>query len=99
MIQSIFVVDMAAMVSMVVLANLSKRLGEALKIRSYYRMFYLTTVLVFAAFGIDTFHEGLRSPFLGILSISLRAAGAALALLSCLPYWKWIFPEYFHRRK
>jgi hypothetical protein len=99
MIQSVLVFDLAAILSMLVVANLSKRLGEALKIRPYYQLLYLAAILVFAAFSIDTFLEPLHPSTLDMVSVTLRCVAGIVALPACLPYWKWLFPEYFHRRK
>lgn len=99
MLQSLFVVDMAMMFGMLVLADLSRRLGEALKVRPYYRLLYVTTAFVFVAFGIDTFRETLQYPVLNVVSMALRACAGALAVVVCLPYWKWLFPEFFNPQK
>ena len=81
---------------MLVLANLSKRLGEALKVRPYYRILYATTALVFAAFGMDTFRETLQYPVFSFVSIAVRAAAGIVGIIACLPYWRWLFPEFLH---
>ena len=97
--QSLFVVDMAVMVTMVVLADLSRRLGEALKIRPYYRMLYVTMGMVFAAFVIDAFRETLPYHVLDLVAISVRAAGGVLGVIACLPYWRWLFAEFLHTQR
>jgi len=99
MLQSLFIVDMSIMVSMLVLANLSKRLGNALKIRPYYRVLYATTALVFAAFGMDTFRETLQYPVLSLISIAVRAAAGILGIVVCMPYWRWLFPEFLNTHR
>jgi hypothetical protein len=95
MLHSLFVADVAVMVSMLVLANLSQRLGEALKIPPYYRILYVTTALVLAAFALDTFRETLQAPVLDLVAIGIRALATAIAVAVCLPYWRWVFSEIF----
>ena len=95
MIQGLLLFDVSAMVSMIVLADLSRRLGEALKVPPYYRLLYAATALVFAEFSIDAFRESLQSPLLELLAAALRCAGGIAAFATCLPYWKWLFGEFF----
>lgn len=97
--QSIFMVDIAMMIAMLVLANLSKRLGEALKVPPFYRILYVSATCVFAALAIDTFHATLQYPVLNLISMYTRAAAGVLACLTCLPYWKWLFGEFFSRQR
>ncbi len=97
MLHSLFVADVAVMVSMLVLANLSARLGDALKIPPYYRILYVTTALVLAAFALDTFRETLQAPLLDLVAIAMRAAAVVAAAAVCLPYWHWVFREIFGR--
>ena len=94
--QSLFVVDMSVMVTMVVLADLSRRLGEALKIRPYYRTLYVTIGMVFAAFVLDAFRETLPYRVLDLVAIAMRAVAGVLGIVVCLPYWRWLFTEFFH---
>jgi hypothetical protein len=97
MLQSLFISDMATMVSMLVLASLSQRLGEALKIPPYYRVLFVTTAVVFVAFGLDTFRETLNAPLLQITAIAMRAVATSVAVVVSLRYWRWVFSEFFGR--
>jgi hypothetical protein len=99
MLQSLFVFDIAAMVAMIVLANLSKRLGDALNTPPWYRLLYATTACVFAAFALDTFRESLHSEVLTLIAVGLRALAGVLALYALLQYWKWLFAEFFHPKR
>jgi hypothetical protein len=96
--QGLLIFDMSSMVLMLVLLYLSRRLGEALKIAPYYRLLYVTTVLIFIASGIDAFHESFPDPYFGTISIIIRAAAGCIAVAACLPYWKWLFAEYFFKQ-
>ena len=97
--QGLYVVDISMMFAMLVLANMSRRLGEALKIRPYYRILYFTTACIFIAFSIDTFRETLRYPVLHLISMSVRAASGVITVGVCLPYWKWLPGEFFRSQR
>jgi len=99
MLHSLFVVDVATMVSMLVLANLSQRLGEALKVPPYYRILYVTTALILVAFSLDTFRETLQAPLFDLAAAGLRALAVAIAVAVCLPYWRWVFSEFSGGRR
>jgi hypothetical protein len=99
MMPGLFVVDISVMVGMLVLANLSSRYGDAMKIPPYHRILYVTTAIVFLAFGVDTFRESLRIASMDLVTIGMRALAGAVALVVCLPYWRWLFSEFFHTRK
>lgn len=98
--QSLITCDFASVFIMILLANLSRQLGEALKIAPYYRILYVTAALVLMAAGLDLFRE----TFFIIIDISAvtlaaRCLAALLALVTCLPYWKWLFSEYFFKQR
>ena len=56
-IQTLFIYDASAILLMLVLAYLSKRLGDALKIRRYYRLLYFAASVIVTAFLISLFKE------------------------------------------
>jgi hypothetical protein len=97
-IQSILIFDMAAMVTMLSLLALSKRIGEALKIPKWYRVLFFTTLMTFVASSIDAFHDSFADPVFGITAMTLRVAAAVIAFIACLPYWNWLFSEYFFKQ-
>jgi hypothetical protein len=97
--QALFLFDVSAIVLMVILAYLSKRLGEALKIPPYYRLFYATALLVLVASGLDTLEQTAHAGLLPKITMAVRAVSAAAALVVCLPYWKWLFSEYFLNKR
>jgi hypothetical protein len=81
--------------AMMVIAYLSKSMGEALKIAPYYKILYLTsTLIVFAAVG-DSIPYYMLFPFSKTVTLGLRFAAGALALPACLRYWKWLISEFF----
>jgi hypothetical protein len=73
------------------------RLGAALKIRPYYRYFYLAVVLIGMAAAADVLSTNLsgmiRIP--KAISMGLRCAAGLMGALTSMRYWKWLFSEYF----
>jgi hypothetical protein len=92
--QPLFFFDVAAVIMMLVLAYLSKRLGEAMHIRPYYLILFVTAALIVAASGLETIPRTLSFDFMALLANSLRFAAAAAAFAVALRYWKWLFAEF-----
>ena len=88
--QSLVIFDFSVMLLMVILAYLSRRLGEALKIPHYYKLLFFTALLIFISFLIDTVPAARARTF----SMGMRCAASAIAFLICLRYWRWLFDEY-----
>jgi hypothetical protein len=88
------VFDISAIVIMVILGYLSRRLGEALKIAPYYKLLYVTAAAVFLAFAVDTLPDVLRPPAVVAAAMIVRLVAGAVALIVCLRYWRWLFNEY-----
>ena len=93
--QGIFFFDVSAIIYMFVLAYLSNRLGEALKIPSFYKILYFTVVMIIAASVLDVL-SGIV-PFLSTMKISLllRFVAGIVSCLVVLRYWGWVFSEFF----
>jgi hypothetical protein len=93
--QSLFFFDLSAIIVMVVLAYLSKRLGEALKILPYYKLLYVTSFAIICASGLDVISETVTVPMTLFISLGLRFSAGVVALIVSLRYWNWLFVEYF----
>lgn len=93
----LFFFDISTMLLMVILAYLSKRLGEAMKIKSYYKLLYVTTFLVLAASGIDFAIKSMSIPVSSYIPLLIRLISSLTAFLVCLRYWNWLFPEFIKR--
>ena len=87
--------DCSMMSSMLILAYLSKKMGEALKIFPYYLVLYAAALLVVAAGGMDIAVKaqavGIQPQWAG----GLRCLAGAAAVAVSLRYWKWLFGEFF----
>jgi len=92
--QPLFLFDVTAVIMMLVLAYLSKRLGGAMHIRPYYLIFFVTAALIVVASGLETIPQPLSFDFAGTLTDSLRFVAAAAAFAVALRYWKWLFAEF-----
>jgi hypothetical protein len=92
--QPLFFFDVTAVTMMLVLAYLSKRLGEAMRARPSYMILFATAALVVAAAGLETIPESLSFGFVSLLPSSMRFAAAAVAFAVTLRYWKWLFAEF-----
>lgn len=87
--------DCSAVISMLILAYLSKRLGNALKVRPYFILLYVTAVLVAVAAGVDIAAMSFSAPHWPRFSLYLRGIAGCIAFGVCLRYWKWLFSEFF----
>jgi uncharacterized membrane protein len=100
-IHNLFVLDVAASVMMLVLGSLSMRLGEALKIPRFYKLFYISVGCLLAASLFDAIYIDLAAPAHShihvILPSALRSAAGFIAVGICLRYWNWLFVEMFKR--
>jgi hypothetical protein len=90
-------VDCSMMSSMLILAYLSRKMGEALKIFPYYLVLYAAAFIVVAAGGIDIAVKAEAGYVLPEWPAVLRCCAGAAALAVSLRYWKWLFGEFFGR--
>jgi hypothetical protein len=94
---SIILFDASAVVIMLIIAYLSRRIGEALKIKPYYRTLYLTSlVIALTALG-DIFLNDINIHINQIVPMGLRFASACTAFFVSLRYWSWAFSEYLRK--
>jgi hypothetical protein len=87
--------DCSMMSSMLILAYLSRKMGEALKIVPYYLVLYAAALLVVTAAGIDIAVKAQASGVLPEWAVYARCLAGAAALCAGLRYWKWLFGEFF----
>ena len=99
-ISSIIVLDGATVILMFVLASLSKRLGEAMKVLSFYRLFYIAIVLIISSsiLNLLVLNEITIAPLWKYTIPSLlRFIAGLMAIIALMRYWKWLFSEFFKR--
>lgn len=90
----IVILDLSVFLLLIVLANLSRRIGEALMIPGFYRvLFYMSGLVAFAAL-VDIFIKGLEGvEYIHTITLILRAAAAVISIPVCYKYWKWLLKE------
>ncbi|MGM0443234.1 MAG: hypothetical protein ACQEQV_03515 [Fibrobacterota bacterium] len=92
--EMIYLLDLSLFITLLVIANLSRRIGEAMMIPPIYKTYYyLCGCIVFASI-IDIFIKGLP----GMEGIHLgtniiRAAASLIALPVSFRYWSWLLKE------
>ncbi len=95
-IHGIVLFDLSAMMAMLVIASLSKTIGEAQRIAAYYKLLYVTSLIVcIAAFTDSLPYLGLDVSIVHAVAMGLRFIAGCIALPVCLRYWKWVISEYF----
>lgn len=94
---SIILFDAAAILIMVILAYLSRPLGVALKIPPYYRLLYLTSLIIALTAVGEAVGKDLGLHIPQGVPMLLRFVSALTAFLVCLKYWNWAFSEYFRK--
>jgi hypothetical protein len=87
--------DLSIVVSFFVLAYLSRKMGDALKIPPYYRVLYFSAFLTVVASGLDVAVKGYGITCSPIITLVMRVCAGAAAIGICLRYWGWLFSEFF----
>ena len=94
--ESILLFDVAAIGLMLLIAYLSRRLGDALKIPPYFRLLYLAVLCIIVASFIDIYKDTQNTSVLYLANI-LRVSSGIGALAVCFRYWNWLIPEYIKK--
>ena len=93
--------DIAAIVILSVLASLSKRIGEALNVASYYYLFHVSIILTIIAIILNTefynTYVTISPEVSDLISIIIRLLAGLISVFACMQYWKWLFSENFKR--
>jgi len=93
----IIVFDAATVIIMIITAYLSRRLGDALNIKPYYKVLYVTAVVIaFLSIGDIVFTDS-KVVLPVIVSVTIRLCAAGVALLVSLRYWSWLFSEFLRK--
>ena len=92
---TLILVDFSVILSLLILAYLSKRLGDALKIRPYYIILVAAALLVGAVCALDVSAKMFSVSFPPLISLAARCVAGVAALGVCLRYWSWLFSDFF----
>ena len=93
--QGIFFFDVSAIIFMFVFAHLSNRIGEAQKIPPFYKVFYVTAIMIIAASVLDVLSGILPVQSITRISLFIRFVAGFVSCCIVLFYWKWVFSEFF----
>jgi hypothetical protein len=94
---SLILFDASAVVIMVIIAYLSRRIGDALKIKPYYRILYLTAFVVALTAVGDTILNDMLVHVSQTITMGLRFVAACTACAVSLRYWSWAFSEFLKK--
>ncbi len=89
---TLFVTDVAVIICFMVLANLSRRIGEALRIPKIYATFYGTAALVIIASFVDAVFNP-TIPYLTDITLIIRGVAVVISIPVAVKYWHWLFNE------
>ncbi|HUI91294.1 MAG TPA: hypothetical protein VLX68_03505 [Chitinivibrionales bacterium] len=89
--------DASAVLLMVILIYLSRPLGVALKIPPWYRLLYVTSIVIAVTAISEIIGSDLGLHIPQSIPMLLRVVSAVVAFLVCLKYWNWAFSEFFRK--
>jgi chromate transport protein ChrA len=93
----LIVFDIAAVISMIIVAYLSRRLGEALKVKPFYRILYVTAAIIVVVSIAEFFLNNAHVMVPPLITSGIRFAAAFFGFAVGLRYWSWLFSEYFRK--
>ena len=87
--------DYSMVLIMLILAYLSKQLGDAMKTPPLYLAIYGAIVLIVVASGCDIAAGFLSFTIPSLVTLGMRLGAGIIALGVCIRYWNWLFSEFF----
>ncbi len=93
---TLFVIDITMIVLLMVLANLSQRIGDALRIPKYYTIFYGSVAIVTAVGFIDTVlvsSNFTNADSVKLITAMIRVIAVVISIPVALRYWHWLLKE------
>ncbi|MDR0303928.1 MAG: hypothetical protein LBH98_04035 [Chitinispirillales bacterium] len=94
----VYILDASVFTLMIILAVLSKRIGEALRVPHFYQYYYTCSALIIVLVAFDMFFaqfikdETARNEIFEV-TIALRAGLVFSTLPVAMIYWRWLFLE------
>ncbi len=83
---TLFVVDVAVIICLMVLANLSRRIGEALRIPAIYSVFYGASALIIIAVFIDAVVKADYASYVTLATIIVRVIAVIITIPVAVKY-------------
>ncbi len=87
--------DLSLVTTILILSYLSRKMGDALKIRPYYIILIIAAIVIVVAGGIDVGMRAYSGASPPVASLAMRGCAGVAALGVCLRYWSWLFSEFF----
>ncbi|MBN1130519.1 MAG: hypothetical protein JXA71_16120 [Chitinispirillaceae bacterium] len=87
--------DLSVALLMLVLAYLSKCLGDAMKTPPWFLGIYAAIFLVCTASGAEVAAGMLSFTLSPLVTLGMRLGAGIIALCVCIRYWRWLFSEFF----
>jgi chromate transport protein ChrA len=92
---TVILFDLSMVLIMLILAYLSKRLGDAMKTPSWYLALYGSIVIVILACALDITAGAIAFALPASLTLGLRLGAGMITIGVCIRYWSWLFSEFF----
>jgi len=97
----VYILDASVFALMMILAVLSKRIGEALNVPNFYHYYYICSALLVFLVVFDMVSplfivETAKNELLAV-TVALRAGLVFSTLPVALIYWRWLFSENIKR--
>lgn len=87
-------IDISMILLIAVLSSLSKRLGEALKVSPYYKLYIVSIIIIaFAAFLDSVSFNTAIFDIPKISTLIIRVIAGILSLFVTYKYWHWLLAE------
>jgi len=93
---TLFVIDIAMIVLLMVLANLSQRIGDALRIPKYYKIFYGSASIIVTVGFIDNVlisSNFSSSDSVQLITAMIRVIAITISIPVATRYWHWLLKE------
>ena len=95
---AMYILDASVFLMLTVLANLSRRIGDALQIPPHYKLFSTGSILLLTVVIADIASGLFWGDTAKMITVALRALIAAVAVPICFRYWYWLFNENVSRK-
>ncbi len=93
---TLFVIDITMVVLLMVMANLSQRIGDALRVPKYYTIFYGSVAIIVTVGFIDTVlisSNLASSDSVKTITAMIRVIAITISIPVALRYWHWLLKE------
>lgn len=94
---AVHILDVSVLLLLLILAEFSKRIGEALKVPPFFHYYYICAVLLLFFVVIDMalpqFMPNIIKIDILVVTVALRAGLVLSTFPVAMIYWRWLFSE------